>query len=152
MSMKLMVKAFDIDFGSPIKKLIMLKLADNADDNGKCFPSMKHIAEKCNCSRSTVVRNINLLEKGGFLSIERRYKNNSKENQSNTYTIKLGGSTPLLGSSTKALGGSSTKLQESTTSINQSLKDIYSHFPESTILLFNEYLEIRKKIKAPVTD
>jgi len=125
MSMKLMVEVFNVDFGSPIKKLIMLKLADNADDKGMCFPSMAHIAEKCNCSRSSVVRSINALKASGYLSIQQRQKPGSKEKQSNIYTINLGGVTEALGSSrelqgssTVTLGGSSTELQESITSFN----------------------------------
>jgi hypothetical protein len=40
MSIKLMAQVFDIDLGNPVRKLVMLKLADNADDNGNAFQAI----------------------------------------------------------------------------------------------------------------
>lgn len=37
--------------GSPISKLILLKLADNADVHGRCFPSYQYLALYCEVSR-----------------------------------------------------------------------------------------------------
>ncbi|MCL7679870.1 helix-turn-helix domain-containing protein, partial [Klebsiella pneumoniae] len=44
MSMTLMAKAMAIKTGNPIRKLVLIKLADNANDFGECWPSYKHIA------------------------------------------------------------------------------------------------------------
>lgn len=33
--------------GSPISKLILLKLVDNADIHGRCFPSYQYLALYC---------------------------------------------------------------------------------------------------------
>ncbi|HIA8111342.1 TPA: helix-turn-helix domain-containing protein, partial [Escherichia coli] len=36
MSMSLMAKAMNIKVGNPLRKLVLIKLADNANDNGEC--------------------------------------------------------------------------------------------------------------------
>lgn len=38
MSMELMVKAMKIRVGNPLRKLVLIKLADNASDQGECWP------------------------------------------------------------------------------------------------------------------
>ena len=43
MSMELMVKAMKIRVGNPLRKLVLIKLADNASDQGECWPSYQHI-------------------------------------------------------------------------------------------------------------
>jgi hypothetical protein len=54
MSMDLMVKAMKIKVGNPLRKLVLLKLAD-ASDLGECWPSFNHIAEQCEISRRSVI-------------------------------------------------------------------------------------------------
>ena len=53
--------------GSPISKLVLLKLADNADARGVCFPSLNYLAQYCEVSVRTVKRHVNELEKQGFV-------------------------------------------------------------------------------------
>ncbi|MDI1390068.1 KilA-N domain-containing protein, partial [Escherichia coli] len=36
---ELMVKAMKIRVGNPLRKLVLIKLADNASDQGECWPS-----------------------------------------------------------------------------------------------------------------
>ncbi|ECG5516286.1 helix-turn-helix domain-containing protein, partial [Salmonella enterica subsp. enterica] len=45
MSMNLMAKAMSIKVGNPLRKLVLIKLADNANDEGECWPSYQHIAD-----------------------------------------------------------------------------------------------------------
>ncbi|PKG80050.1 hypothetical protein CXF80_18055 [Shewanella sp. Actino-trap-3] len=62
MSMELMVKAMKTKVGNPLRKLVLLKLADNANDQGECWPSYNYIAEQCEMSRRSVmdhVKNLN---------------------------------------------------------------------------------------------
>lgn len=87
MSMMLMVKAMRIKVGNPLRKLVLIKLADNANDLGECWPSHQHIAEQCEISRRSVINHINKLEEMGFLRKEYRTKNNEK--QSNLYFLTL---------------------------------------------------------------
>lgn len=81
MSMELMVLAMQTPVGNPLRKLVLLKLADNASDTGECWPSYKHIAEQCEIAKSTVREHIRALVENGLVSIEHRtgpqgYKSN----------------------------------------------------------------------------
>ncbi|ECJ8592198.1 helix-turn-helix domain-containing protein [Salmonella enterica subsp. enterica serovar Florida] len=103
MSMNLMAKAMSIKVGNPLRKLVLIKLADNANDNGECWPSYQHIADHCECSKSAVKEHISALIKLGLMTKENRVGvNNGKGNTSNVYRLHLT-STPVPPKST---GGS----------------------------------------------
>ncbi|EAP3274577.1 helix-turn-helix domain-containing protein [Salmonella enterica] len=103
MSMNLMAKAMSIKVGNPLRKLVLIKLADNANDNGECWPSYQHIADHCECSKSAVKEHISALIKLGLMTKENRVGvNNGKGNTSNVYRLHLTG-TPVPPEST---GGS----------------------------------------------
>lgn len=90
MSAKLMVKAMHVKVGNPIAKLVLIKLAENAKDDGKCWPSHQHIASFCECSRASVKKYIKYLEEGGLLKKEvRKGHRNGKGNASNIYYLTL---------------------------------------------------------------
>lgn len=90
MSMTLMARAMAIKTGNPIRKLVLIKLADNANDNGECWPSYQHIADHCECSRSAVRLHIDALIGMGVLTKENRMGiNNGKGNTSNVYYLNL---------------------------------------------------------------
>lgn len=90
MSMTLMAKAMAIKTGNPIRKLVLIKLADNANDSGECWPSYKHIADHCECSKSAVRYHIDALISMGLLVKENRPGvKNGKGNASNLYCMKL---------------------------------------------------------------
>ncbi len=54
------------------EKLALLALADNANDEGYCWPSMATLARKCSKSDRTVQRSIQSLEEKGHLTREER--------------------------------------------------------------------------------
>jgi DNA-binding Lrp family transcriptional regulator len=85
MSFKLMAKAMDIKTGSSTSKLILLKLCDNANDNGECWPSQELISEQCELSKRSVIENIKKLEKQGLVTKQKIGKNKNK------YQINLSG-------------------------------------------------------------
>lgn len=87
MSMELMVKAMKTKVGSPLRKLVLIKLADNANDHGECWPSYQHIADQCEIDRSTVRKHIKHLATQGLLRIENR--DGPKGNSSNLYYLVL---------------------------------------------------------------
>ncbi|MFV9327081.1 helix-turn-helix domain-containing protein [Citrobacter europaeus] len=96
MSMTLMARAMAIKTGNPIRKLVLIKLADNANDNGECWPSYQHIADHCECSRSAVRSHIDALIGMGVLTKENRMGiNNGKGNTSNVYYLNLDNPVPL---------------------------------------------------------
>lgn len=106
-----MAKAMSIKVGNPLRKLVLIKLADNANDNGECWPSYQHIADHCECSKSAVKEHISALIKLGLMTKENRVGvNNGKGNTSNVYRLHLT-STPVPPESTppvppKSTGGS----------------------------------------------
>ncbi len=87
MSVKLMWSAMTVKAGSPTAKLILLKLADNANDKGECWPSLKNIAEHCEVSQKTVITNIKKLEDLGYVKKINRF--NDKGKTSNLYVITI---------------------------------------------------------------
>ncbi|WP_335944463.1 helix-turn-helix domain-containing protein [Pseudomonas sp. G166] len=89
MSMELMVKAMKTKVGNPLRKLVLIKLADNASDQGECWPSYQHIADQCEIGRSTVKLHIRELEKAGLL--RREYRRKGELNQSNVFHLSLDG-------------------------------------------------------------
>ncbi len=87
-----MVKVFKLEVGNPLRKLVLLKLADQANDKGECWPSYQYIADQCEVSRSTAKNHIRELEKMGWLT--RVSRRDGELNQSNLYLIKLPKNTP----------------------------------------------------------
>lgn len=72
-------------------KIVLLKLADNANDNGKCWPSMGRIAHETDLSERSVIRCINDLKCVNLIHVKTHRKNGVKHN---TYYIN----TPLIDS------------------------------------------------------
>ena len=87
MSMLLMVKAMNMKVGNPLRKLVLLKLADNSNDDGECWPSYQHIADQCEISRSSVKAHVRELEKCGLL--KREMRSGEKGNSSNVFHLTL---------------------------------------------------------------
>lgn len=87
MSMELMAKAMKVKVGNPLRKLVLLKLADNANDMGECWPSYQHIADQCEIARSTVKSHIRELEKVGLLT--REFRKEGDLNKSNVFHLTL---------------------------------------------------------------
>lgn len=68
------VKAMTWAFEQPLSgndKVVLLAVADHADDNGFCWPSIERIKEKAHVSRRTVVTILSKLESLEYLSIDR---------------------------------------------------------------------------------
>ncbi|TXE25414.1 helix-turn-helix domain-containing protein [Serratia marcescens] len=107
MSMILMATAMKIKVGNPLRKLVLIKMADNANDDGECWPSYQHIADHCECSKSAVKAHITALITMGLLSKENRLgSNNGKGNTSNIYQLTLGN--PVSSENTAPMAGKST--------------------------------------------
>ncbi|QLO91463.1 helix-turn-helix domain-containing protein [Enterobacter sp. RHBSTW-00975] len=70
--MSLMAKAMGVKVGNSLRKLVLIKLADNANDKGECWPSYQHIADQCECSRTAVRNHIDALEEMGLIRRENR--------------------------------------------------------------------------------
>ncbi|EOX9200990.1 helix-turn-helix domain-containing protein [Yersinia enterocolitica] len=88
MSMNLMARAMNIKVGNPLRKLVLIKLADNANDQGECWPSVPYIADQCEISERSVQNHIQELVKSGLVRIEERKSENGL-NRSNVYHLRL---------------------------------------------------------------
>jgi hypothetical protein len=71
MSITLMTAAWKSNCSSG-KKIVLLALCDNANDQGECFPSISMLSEKCSMSERSVFNHIADLEKSGAIWRENR--------------------------------------------------------------------------------
>lgn len=131
MSMRLMVQAMNCEVGNPARKLVLLKLADNANDDGVCFPSYQYIADKCEMSKRSAISHIDDLIKMGFVS--KKARKNKDGSSTNLYLLHLtkgsensalGGEKFALGSENSALGGSENSAPITSHSFNLSINRV----------------------------
>lgn len=177
MSMRLMVKAMSLKIGNPARKLVLLKLADNANDEGFCFPSYQYIADACEISKRSAINHIDELIETGYVSKKARKDNDGQS--SNMYQLHLekgsensalGGVQNLHGGSeNSALGGSENSAPITSHSINQSINHnnsltrINARARKSNAIILleqfgitsqlaNDFITHRKSFKAPITE
>ena len=86
MSIKAMNWAFGLEL-KPVKKVIVLALADCADDDGLCWPGKKHLARKCSVAEKTVTRQMEELQAMGLVTVTQRKQGDW--NQTNLYQLNL---------------------------------------------------------------
>lgn len=67
-----MSQVWDLQTESLTQKLLLLALADNANDAGVCWPSVPTICRKCQCSERTVQSHIKRMEELNWVSIQER--------------------------------------------------------------------------------
>ena len=91
MSIKMILHALETKVGSTASKMVLIKLCDQANDDGECWPSITSIARHCEMSRRSVINHLNKLADDGF--IERSHRaDKSGRTTSNTYRIILSAS------------------------------------------------------------
>ena len=76
--------------GSSTRKLILLRLADQANDDGKCWPGKESISWHCECSKQTVRRALRDLERDGFIKTTRP---SESKRRTNLYWLQIDGGT-----------------------------------------------------------
>jgi len=72
----------------PAMKLVLLKLADRANDDGECWPGMDVVAKACGVSKMSMIRYMQKMEEMGMMTVTRRKGENGKQ-QTNVYTLNL---------------------------------------------------------------
>jgi hypothetical protein len=85
----------------PTPKLVLMALADAADDHGVCWPSVTTLARKCSVSPRTVQRMLKVLDEQELLVAESRHRQ-SGARSSNRYLLQLTGGDNLSPSDTGA--------------------------------------------------
>ena len=71
-----------------VRKMLLTTLANLANDNGESWHGHESLASLCGCSRRSVIRHLEALEKDGFLRITKRTSAGMKT--SNLYTLIMG--------------------------------------------------------------
>ena len=94
MSFEAMKWASQQNAGGSTNKLVLLLLANYADQEYQCFPSIKKLAEMTECSTDTVRRAVHNLRNAGLIEIRERYEafGDKKRQTSNIYILKAGDS------------------------------------------------------------
>ena len=90
MSVKAMAWAWEQTL-KPTDQLVLLALADHADDDGICWPGQKLIAEKCNVTRKTVWASLKRLTEQGLIASEQQFRNDGSRT-SNLYLLAIASS------------------------------------------------------------
>ena len=92
MSFQSMAWAVKQNTKNSISKLILLMLANYADEEHACYPSITHIAELCHCSERSVKRHIKDLRIRGYIKIG---KIKGRVNNCNRYILGSANALPL---------------------------------------------------------
>ena len=160
MSMRLMAQAMSIKVGNPLRKLVLIKLADNANDDGICFPSYQYIADVCEISKASARTHIDALIEMGFIS--KKARKNKDGSSSNLYILHLGNGMPA---DSTGMPADSTGMPAHSTityhSINQS-SNLKKTKQKSAVILLAEFgidgqlaedfIAHRKSKKATITE
>lgn len=168
MSLRLMAQAMSIKVGNPLRKLVLIKLADNANDDGVCFPSYQYVADVCEISKASARTHIEALIQMGFVSKQAR--KNKDGLSSNLYQLHLdkampAASTGMLGASiampaasTGGMLGASTITSHSSEPVNKPKKttqkksalELLAEFG-ITGQLAEDFIALRKAKRATIT-
>ena len=161
MSMRLMAQAMSIKVGNPLRKLVLIKLADNANDDGICFPSYQYIADVCEISTASARTHIDALIKMGFVS--KKARKNKDGSSSNLYLLHLekgmpADSTGMPADSTGGMPADSTITCHSSEPVNKPKKTSQKNTALSLLAEFgitgqlaDDFAEHRKSKKAAIT-
>lgn len=76
MSIRLMTLTWKLEDITPNQKLVLLALADNANDEGLCYPSILTIVKKTSLSNKTVIKISSQLEELKLIQKHQRAKKN----------------------------------------------------------------------------
>lgn len=160
MSMRLMAQAMSIKVGNPLRKLVLIKLADNANDDGICFPSYQYIADVCEISKASARNHIDDLINMGFVT--KKARKNKDGSSSNLYILHLENGMPAdsTGMPADSTGGMLADSTITYHSINQS-SNLKKTKQKSAVVLLAEFgivgqladdfITHRKACKAPIT-
>ncbi len=78
-----MSAVFDSKTLGPTERLVMLALADHADDEGKCYPSISRLQDRTGLSERAVQKTVTALRESGHLSV----KVGGGRGNANLYTV-----------------------------------------------------------------
>ena len=77
--------ATDSEVGSSTTKFILLLLANKADENFSCYPSIRTLMAESDAGRSTVMRALKELEASGFITRQPQFHDSGARRSSRYY-------------------------------------------------------------------
>lgn len=86
MSNYAMTMAWGVKGLTPRAKLVLLSLADQANDDMECWPGRKSLSKRCDCNERTITRIIGDLISQGLLEVEQRMRPDGSQT-SNVYRL-----------------------------------------------------------------
>ena len=141
MSVRAMAWAWRQQLSGP-EKLVLMALADHADEDGICWPGNAHIARKCNLSQRSVQRHIKNLIDNGYMTAHRRYRETGGQT-SNRYVLNVEGVTICHGGGDRLTRGDDTSVAPIT---------IIEPSDEKPTTTMPEWMEILSEIEKPEAD
>ena len=94
---------------TPTQKLVLIAVADHADHEGKCFPSVSHLVNKTSLTRRTIFRALAELEQAGLIArVKRQRPNGSLTSTEYELLLEGGGDTVAPGVVSQGHGGGAT--------------------------------------------
>ena len=106
-----------------LTKLVLLTLADVANQESKTWYTRKHLAVRATVSLATLARALNDLQDQGLLDIHHQHRGDGSLSSS-MYTLMLGGGYENLGSITQIPGDSHETQHESNSESNSEPTDL----------------------------
>ena len=139
---------------TPSEKLFYGEITALTYKTGECWATNSYFANLYNVSTRSITSWIAHLEKNNYIQTETFYKDNSKEIEKRLIKIPIENNFYTYGN--KFLGGIEKNFQENNTSnnntrIKENIKRKYFDDKELNDL-FNEFLDLRVKLKAKNTD
>lgn len=93
--------AWDQDVGHPTRKLVLVALADHANGDGECWPTISRISEFAECSPRTVRRHIDALCDAGFVRKGERRTRSDGTFGSRNYVLPIDAETEVSSGHTR---------------------------------------------------
>ena len=128
MSIECLNKALKINGLSPTKKLVLVILANYADEKGTCYPSYKHIAKMIGLGTTKTIQNaIKEFETLGYLKIEHRKLENGGFT-SNRYHLTLNNNPMVIDNPTPVVSENTTQGSPKTNNTKEDTKEYIHEF------------------------
>lgn len=88
MSFQAMSWAVKQECKTPTSKLILILIANYADENNSAFPSKDHLSKLANCDERTIRRSLRALVDAGYVTVQDRHDASGRQT-SNRYILNL---------------------------------------------------------------
>lgn len=89
MSVQAITWAIEQDISVPAQKLLLICLANYANEDGVCWPGQKRLARDCSMTERSVRTHVKALEDAGYLTRKARRRDSDQTRTSDEYTLNI---------------------------------------------------------------